>query len=235
MLRAIGFASGNGFGSIGGVCDSVGASGMISSRPRVPSAVEEEEVCGGGGGGGNGGVVDGKRSGADGGRRVAGCGGKRDSGEGGGRTKEVGRSEVGTVEGMTSVSKDASTRLLVRRLGREPEAKRFADADDLVDFEGDLCASFALVFERVLRGERRDGPGCGAGAGAGAGAVGSNSAFFELGPSCLDLKMVSTNVAHARRGERTYAGLCCCLLRLGLYFCHYMPGIQLIGWRKVRG
>jgi hypothetical protein len=175
MFRTSGFASGNGLG-VGGVCDSVAASGTItSSRPD--------------GGGGNGGVVDGKRSGADGPRSEVGCGGRRDSGEGGGRTKEVGRSEVGTVDGMTSVSKDASTRLLARRLGREPEAKRFADADDdLVVFEGDLWASFALDFERVLRGERRDGPGWGSGAGTGAsaGAVESNSAFLKLVPFCLD-------------------------------------------------
>ena len=92
------------------------------------------------------------------------CCGRRDSGGGGGRTKEVGRREVGTLEGMTSVSKDASTRLLVWRFRQKPEAKCVADVDDLACFDGDLWANFALDFERVLRGERRDGPGCGAGA-----------------------------------------------------------------------
>ena len=124
-------------------------------------------------GGGNGGVVVGKRScGTDGGsptRKVVGCGedgrggGRRDSGEGGGRTKDVGSSDVGTVEGMTSVSKDASTRLVDRRLGREPE--RFAEAEEALEilaaFRGDLCTTFGLDLERVFRGEeRRDGPGC---------------------------------------------------------------------------
>ena len=184
MLRISGFAIGNGFG-VGGLCDSVGAPKTISC---VRSEVEGEDVCGGGGA--NGGVVDGKRSGPDGARRDAGCGGRRDSGAGGGRTKEVGRSEVGTLEGMTSVSNDASTRLLAWRFRREPEAERFADADDFAGFAGDLSASFALDFERVLRGERRDGPGRGAGAGrlprAGIDAVESNSAFLELGSSCLD-------------------------------------------------
>ncbi|KAH9954687.1 hypothetical protein BGW80DRAFT_1258640, partial [Lactifluus volemus] len=56
------------------------------------------------------------------------------------------RSEVGTVEGITSVSKDASTHLPVKRLGREPEASRFADAD--ADNILDFWASFTL---RVLR------------------------------------------------------------------------------------
>ena len=124
-------------------------------------------------GGGNGGVVVGKRSGGtdDGSpaKKAVGCGdegrgggGRRDSGEGGGRTKDVGSSDVGTVEGMTSVSKDASTRLLDIRLGREPG--RFADAEALEAFgafRGDLCTSFGFDFERVFRGDdRRDGPGC---------------------------------------------------------------------------
>lgn len=115
-------------------------------------------------GGGNGGVVDGKRSGTDGASSEGGWGGRRHSGEGGGSTKEVGRSEAGTVEGFTSVSKDASTRLLNIRLGREPEVSRFADTDDLIVLKGDLWFSFPLDLERVLRGERRDGPGTGAGA-----------------------------------------------------------------------
>jgi hypothetical protein len=92
--------------------------------------------------------------------------GRRDSGEGGGRTKDVGSSDVGTVEGMTSVSKDASTRLfVVRRLGRGPE-RFFVDAGEarevLAAFRGDLCTSFVFIFAldlgRVFRGERRDGP-----------------------------------------------------------------------------
>jgi len=141
--------------------------------------VEEAGRAGGCAGGGNGGVVDGAR-------RAAGCGGGRESGEGGGRTKEVGRRDAGTVEGITSVSKDASTRLPVKRLGREePAAERFADAEEalLVAFRGDdLCTvtSFVLDLERVFRGERRDGPGCGAAAGAGArfsGLVASKSRF----------------------------------------------------------
>jgi hypothetical protein len=190
MLRTSGFASGNGLGGggVGGLCccgSLVVGTGRktSSSKVRVSSTVEDD--------GGSGGVVDRKRrGGADGITREAGCGGRRDSGEGGGRTKEVGRSEAGTVEGITSVSKDASTRLLVKRLGREPEASRFADADvdDLLNFDGDFWASFAL---RVLRGERRDGPGCGAGgcavagagfARAGAGAVESDSTLLRLGP-----------------------------------------------------
>ena len=150
-------------------------------------------------GGGNGAVVDGKRSGGtDGGnplRKKAGCGddddvgcgarGRRDSGEGGGSTKDVGSNDAGTVEGMTSVSNDASTRLLVRRLGREPE--RFADAGEaleaLATFRGDLCTNFGLDLVRVFRGERRDGPGCAAAAGGArfsCRAEGSSSRVFEL-------------------------------------------------------
>ena len=106
------------------------------------------DICGGHGvdcctGGENGGVVDGKRGGGtDDGNEVrnevgcvdgaggCGAGGRRDFGEGGGRTKDVGRRDVGTVEGMTSVSKDASTRLfVVKRLGREPE-RFFVDAGE---------------------------------------------------------------------------------------------------------
>ena len=86
-------------------------------------------------------------------------GGRRDYGEGHGRTKDVSSSDVGTIEGMTSVSKDTSTRLLDRRA---PE--RFADAEEaLAAFSGDdLCTSFALDLDRVIRGEeRQDGPGCG--------------------------------------------------------------------------
>jgi hypothetical protein len=152
------------------------------------------DICGGHGvdcctGGGNGGVVDGKRSGGtDDGNEVrneagcddaggSGCGarGRRDSGEGGGRTKDVGRSDAGTVEGMTSVSKDASTRLfvVVKRLGRAPE-RFFVDAGEALEvlaaFRGDLCTAFVFTFtltlERVFRGETQDGPGS-----AGAGAV----------------------------------------------------------------
>ena len=63
---------------------------------------------------------------------------------------------------MTSVSKDASTRLVDRRLGREPE--RFVEEEALeilAAFRGDLCTTFGLDLERVFRGEeRRDGPGC---------------------------------------------------------------------------
>jgi hypothetical protein len=66
------------------------------------------------------------------------------------------RNEVGTVEGITSVSKDASTHLPVKRLGREPEASRFADAD--ADNILDFWASFTL---RVLRGERGAGTSTG--------------------------------------------------------------------------
>ena len=149
-------------------------------------------------GGGNGGVVDGKRSGGtNGGNPVRtevggddddeGCGarGRRDSGEGGGRTKDVGSSDAGTVEGMTSVSKDASTRLLDMRLGR-----RFADAEESLGafaaFKGDLCTTFGLDLERVFRGERRDGPGCAVVGGSRfSGRVeGSISRFFEVCCSC---------------------------------------------------
>ena len=164
-------------------------------------------------GGGNGGVVVGKRSGGTGGgsptRKEVGCGedgrgggGRRDSGEGGGMTKDVGSSDGGTVEGMTSVSKDASTRLLDRRLGREPE--RFADAEEtlgaLAAFRGDLCTSFGLDLERVFRGEeRRDGPGCavvGGGARFSGRVEGSISRFvFELccsscSCSCFDYEKI---------------------------------------------
>ena len=151
-------------------------------------------------GGGNGGVVDGKRSGGtNGGSPVRtevgggddedeGCGarGRRDSGEGGGRTKDVGSNDAGTVEGMTSVSKDASTRLLDMRLGR-----RFADAEESLGafaaFRGDLdlCTTFVLDLERVFRGERRDGPGCAVVGGARfSGRVEESiSRFFEVGCS----------------------------------------------------
>jgi hypothetical protein len=139
-------------------------------------------------GGENGGVVDGnKNGGTDDGneaRNEAGCAdgscgcgcgarGRRDSGEGGGRTKDVGKSDAGTVEGMTSVSKDASTRLfVVKRLGRGPE-RFFVDAGEALEvlaaFRGDLCLctadfdfTFILELERVFRGETRDGPGSGA-------------------------------------------------------------------------
>jgi len=148
---------------------------------RVSVEVPAVDICGGHGvdcctGGENGGVVDGKRGGGtdDGNeaRNEVGCvddgaGGRRDSGEGGGRTKDVGRSDAGTVEGMTSVSKDASTRLfVVKRLGRGPE-RFFVDAGEALEvlaaFTGDLCTdfvfTFTLDFERVFRGETRDGPG----------------------------------------------------------------------------
>ncbi len=109
MMRAWGLASGNGFdvGKVGGSVGPSPPSGMVVSGAPVSSVVE-----GTGTGGGNGGVVDGKRSGTDGARSEAGCGGRQDSGDGGGSTKEVGRSEADTVEGFTSVSKDASIRLL---------------------------------------------------------------------------------------------------------------------------
>ena len=67
-------------------------------------------------------------------------------------------SEVGTLEGITSVSNDAPTQLLVWRVILEPEAKRVADANDLAGFDGDVSANLALNFEQVLRGERQDGP-----------------------------------------------------------------------------
>jgi hypothetical protein len=80
---------------------------------------------------------------------------------------------------MVSVSNDASTQLLVWRVILEPEAER--DANDLAGFDGDVSANFALDFEQVLRGERRDGPGCGASAGrlrrADTDVVENNSAF----------------------------------------------------------
>jgi hypothetical protein len=147
---------------------------------RVSVEVAAVDICDGHGvdcctGGENGGVVDGKRSGGtDGGndvRNEVGCvdgaGGRRDSGEGGGRTKDVGRSDAGTVEGMTSVSKDASTCLfVVKRLGRGPE-RFFVDAGEALEvlaaFRGDLCTAFVFTFtldlERVFRGEAWDGPG----------------------------------------------------------------------------
>lgn len=158
---------------------------------RISAEVAAADICGGHGvdcctGGENGGVVDGKRSGGtDCGNEVrnevgcvdggAGCGagGRRDSGEGGGRTKDVGRSDAGTVEGMTSVSKDASTRLfVVKRLGREP-VRFFVDGGEALEalaaFSGDLCTvfvfTFTLALERVFRGEARDGPGSAAGRG----------------------------------------------------------------------
>jgi hypothetical protein len=153
---------------------------------RVSAEVAAVDICAGHGvdcctGGENGGVVDGKRSGGtddgnevrnevgcvDDGSGDCGAGGRRDSGEGGGRTKDVGRSDVGTVEGMTSVSKDASTRLfVVKRLGRGPE-RFFVEAGEALEalaaFRGDLCTGFVFTFtlalERVFRGETRDGPG----------------------------------------------------------------------------
>ena len=79
---------------------------------------------------------------------------------------------MGTVEGMTSVSNDASTRLfVVKRLGRGPE-RFFVDAGEALEalaaFRGDLCTGFVFTFtlalERVFRGETRDGPGCAAAA-----------------------------------------------------------------------
>jgi len=186
-LRAWGFAAGNGFDVGGCGTDDNGCAtlGTISSdaTARVSplsggAVVKEEEEAGGGGcaKGENGGVVDEGMSwsGTDGVKRVPRCGGGRASGEGGGRTKEDGRSDtVGTVEGFTSVSKDASTRLPVRpdvrRLGRELDAVRFADVEALlVAFKGNLNAGFALDLERVFRGERRGGPGCGAAAGGAA-------------------------------------------------------------------
>lgn len=190
MFRGRGLARGNGFdvGKAGCSASPSSSSGTVSLGAHE-SAVEEGTVTGGG----NGGVVDGKRSGSDGTKSEGGCGGRLDSGEGGGSTKEVGRSEAGTVEGLTSVSKDASIRLLVRRFGREPETSRFAGADDLIALKGDLWFIFPLVLERVLRGERRDGPGTGAGMGAGArlvgcgaNAAGSTSAFFVLCSSSLN-------------------------------------------------
>jgi hypothetical protein len=89
---------------------------------------------------------------------------------------------------MTSVSKDASTRLPVRRpAGREP-GRFFADVGEALDalaaFSWDLCAtSFPLDLERVFRGER-DGPACAAAVSGGARVSGgrveeSMSRFFE--------------------------------------------------------
>jgi hypothetical protein len=183
-----------------------GTQGTVIFRVSVEVAVD---ICGGHGvdccTGENGGVVDGKRSGGtDDGNEVrnevgcvendAGCGtgGRRDSGEGGGRTKDVGRSDVGTVEGMTSVSKDASTRLfVVKRPGRGP-GRFFVNAGEALEvfaaFRGDLCTGFVFTFtldlERVFRGETRDGPGSAAAATGRARlsgwAVRSNSRFFEI-------------------------------------------------------
>ena len=181
MLRDRGLGRGNGLdvGKAGGSVGPSSSSGTVSLGAR-DSSVE-------GTGGGNGGVVDGRRSGTDGTRSEGGCGGRRASGEGGGSTKEVGRSEAGTVEGFIS----CSTRLLARRFGREPAASRFAGTD--VVLKGDLWVIFPLDLERVLRGERRDGPGTGGGtcaearsAGWGADAAGSSSAIFVLCSSSLD-------------------------------------------------
>jgi hypothetical protein len=207
MLRAKGFASGNGFdvsGVGGGIGRSVpAATGAIGGTLGTVMVVEDCWA-----GGGNGGVVVGNRSGGtDDGipvRKEAGCGGRgrQDSGEGGGRTKDVGNSDAGTVEAMTSVSKDASTRLPVRRLGREPE-RFFADAGEALEalaaFSGDLCpTSFPLDLERVFRGERRDGPACAVAPGgtrfSGGRVEGSISRFFELycsscSCSCFDYEM----------------------------------------------
>ena len=198
MLRIWGFAAGNGFDVGGCGIDGCATLGMISSdatarvSPLSGGAVMGVEEEAGGGGcaeGENRGVVDEGMSwsGTGGVKRVSRCGGGRDSGEGGGRTKEVGRSDAaGTVEGFTSVSKDASTRLPVRpdvgRLGREPDAVRFADAEALlVAFRGDLKTGLTLDLERVFRGERRDGPGCGAAAGGAA--VRCTSGFVETNKS----------------------------------------------------
>ena len=102
---------------------------------------------------------------------------------------------------MTSVSKDASTRLVDRRLGREPE--RFVEEEALeilAAFKGDLCTTFGLDLERVFRGEeRRDGPGCAVVGGARfSGRVeGSMSRFvFKLccsgcSCSCFDYEKIS--------------------------------------------
>jgi len=203
MLRVCwGLAAGNGFDIGGCGTDSNGCATLetISSdaTARISplsgrAVVGTEEEAGGGGcaKGENGGVVDEglSWSGMDDVKSVSRCGGGRDSGEGGGRTKEVGRSDAaGTVEGFTSVSKDASTRLPVGpdvgRLGRELDAVRFADAEGLlVAFRGDLNIGFALDFERVFRGEtrRRDGPGCGAASGGAA--VRCISGFVETNKS----------------------------------------------------
>jgi len=105
---------------------------------------------------------------------------------------------VGTVDGMTSVSKDASTRLfVVKRLGWAAPERFFVDAGEaleaLVAFRGDLCTAivftFTLALERVFRGETRDGPGSagaavvnvvGGRARRSGWAVKSNSRFFEV-------------------------------------------------------
>lgn len=207
MLRGWGFAAGNGFdvggcGTDGNGCatlETIPSDATARISPLSGRAVVGIEDEAGGGGcvrGENGGVVDEwmSWSGTDGVKRESRCGGGRDSGEGGGRTKEVGRSDAaGTVDGFTSVSKDASTRLPIRpevwRLGREPDAVRFADVEALlVAFRGDLNTGFALALERVFRGERRDGPGCGAASGGAAvrcisGFVGNNKSRF-LGGIC---------------------------------------------------
>ena len=88
MLRASGFAIGNGF-NVGMLCNSVG--GAPETITCVPSTVEEEDVCGSDGG--NSDVVEQKKSGIDGTRRGTRCSRRRDPGEGRGRTKGVGRSE----------------------------------------------------------------------------------------------------------------------------------------------
>lgn len=198
ILRGKGLGLGNDFGvdEMGGGGGGNGCAmlGTISGATTAPTRVlplsveEEDDACGGGsgcacgGGGGNGGVVDGPR------RNVAGWGGGRDSGEGGGMTKEVGRSDAGTVEGITSVSKDASrTRFpaVVRRPGREserrePEPDRFADAEARATFKGDLNTAFPLDLERVFRGEVRDGPGCATAGARFSGLLESKSRFLGL-------------------------------------------------------
>ena len=200
MLRDRGLVRGNDFdvGKVGG-SESPSSFSRTVSLGAHDSSVEERT----GTGGGNGGVVDGKRSGTDGTRSEGGCGGRRDSGDGGGSTKEVGRSKADTVEGFTSVSKDASTRLLARRFGREPRTSRFADTE--VVLKGDLWVIFPLDLERVLRGERPDGPDTGADtgegarlAGWGAEAAGSSSAFFVLCSSSLDFGTMSIDALPAR-------------------------------------
>ena len=80
---------------------------------------------------------------------VCGCGAceRRNSGERGGRTKDVGRSDVATVEGMTSVSKDASMRLFViKRLGWGLQGPRR-------DLRTGFIFTFTFDLERVFWGE----------------------------------------------------------------------------------
>jgi hypothetical protein len=99
---------------------------------------------------------------------------------------------------MTSVSKDASTRLfVVKRLGWAAPERFFVDAGEALEtlaaFRGDLCTAFVFTFtlalERVFRGETRDGPGSagaavvdvvGGRARRSGWAVKSNSRFFEV-------------------------------------------------------